>query len=310
MGSDRPSPVGRPLLIALVIALAATAFSSLPLAPVHARSWIGEIGGTGPDYTVFTTYDPGTPERGNYTVVVTNSGTEPWGAFHFKIFDPIGTLDISNVSFLDAAAGGEDPTSSQSGLLWKIDNGVVGATIDLFYCADPVVPGETAWFSVHISNPDHLSFFGVAFYPGPVPPNGACCSPDGSCALTCEVACVSPAIWHGDWTLCDPNPCPQPPPKGACCNPETGGCTFVVESECPLPYWIPGAACTPENPCAPPPVEAACCDLLGNCTLTLESECRPPSAWHPEWSSCDPVVCPQPTSVEGTTWGGIKAIYR
>ena len=35
--------------------------------------------------------------------------------------------------------------------------------------ADPVLPGETAHFTVYTDNPDHLSFFGVMLYPTPVP---------------------------------------------------------------------------------------------------------------------------------------------
>jgi hypothetical protein len=240
----------------MVVVLAAAAVSAVPLMQAQARSWIGEIEGTGPDHTVYATYDPGAVGRGNYTVLVTNTGSEPWGSFHFKIFDPTGTLDITNVSFLDSASGGEDPTSSQSGLRWEIDNDAVGATIDLHFCADPVVPGEAAFFSVFISNPDHVSFFGVAFYPGPVPPFGACCSPDGSCILTCEGDCVLPAIWHGDWTLCDPNPCAPPLVEAACCD-LLGHCTLTIESECrPPSTWHPDwRSCDPISCPQPTPAE-------------------------------------------------------
>jgi len=105
--------------------------------------------------------------KGWATVNVTNTGADPWGDFHFEIYDPIGGMNISNVSFLDTV--GFEPTSSQSSLTWIIDNDVVGATVDLYFYSDPVMPGEQATFSVYTDNPDHLSWFGLKLYPTPVP---------------------------------------------------------------------------------------------------------------------------------------------
>ncbi len=47
--------------------------------------------------------------------------------------------------------------------------------LDLYFYADPILAGETAWFRVYTDNTtDKLSFFGVGMYPTPVPvPNGA-----------------------------------------------------------------------------------------------------------------------------------------
>jgi len=36
--------------------------------------------------------------------------------------------------------------------------------------------------------------------------SGACCYPDGSCAVTTQAD--GTAVWHGEWTSCDLNPCP------------------------------------------------------------------------------------------------------
>lgn len=41
---------------------------------------------------------------------------------------------------------------------------------------------------------------------------GACCEPDGACFVALEDDCVDPNTYMGDWTDCDPNPCPQPSP--------------------------------------------------------------------------------------------------
>lgn len=175
------------------------------------RSWTGEIPGVGPDYAIVVYLSQPGSERELLTVNATNTGTVPWGDCHFGIFDPMGGQNIERVDFLDAGMGGEDPLSSQSGLRWVINNDPVGATIDLTFCGDPVAPGETASFTVYIVNPDQV-FYGVMFYPTPVPPDGACCSPDGACTIACTHDCIPPSVWHGEWTSCSPNLCPQPVP--------------------------------------------------------------------------------------------------
>ena len=197
------------LVYAAVVALL---IIGVPPATAGDWTWIGEFAGTGPDHAVTTQYWDGPVYRGNLTVSVTNTGTEPWGDFHFQIYDPIGGQDISAIDFLDASHGGEDPTSSQSSLTWIADNDAIGARIDLFFCSDPVMPGETALFSVYIANPDEVSFYGVMLYPTPVPPNAVCCAPDGSCTLVCVHDCVPPSVWYEGLTSCDPNPCLPPSP--------------------------------------------------------------------------------------------------
>jgi len=137
----------------------------------HDGGWSGAIGGTGSGFQVFAEHEDAEPFKGLFTLTVYNSGLEPWGDFHFGIWDPMGGQNIANVSFLDAMTvpPGPNPTSSQAPLSWLIDNVAVGAKIDLYFYGDPVMPGETATFTVYTDNPDHLSFFGVCFYPTPVP---------------------------------------------------------------------------------------------------------------------------------------------
>jgi len=108
------------------------------------------------------------PFKGWANITVTNTGTEPWGDFHFEIFQVPGFGTVENVDFIVDIPN--QPTSSQSGLTWTVNNTVVGATLDLFYYSDPVLPSETATFSVYTDNTtDQLSFFGMAMYPTPVP---------------------------------------------------------------------------------------------------------------------------------------------
>ena len=126
------------------------------------------------DITLGDTYDwaheEATPFKGFADVTVTNTGDQPWGDFHFEFYDPIGGQDISNLAFLDLSQGGVDPTSTQGSLTWVIDNDAVGATIDLHYYSDPVLPGETANFTIYTDNTtDQLPWFGMQINPTPVP---------------------------------------------------------------------------------------------------------------------------------------------
>ena len=102
------------------------------------------------------------PFKGTMTIYAKNTGSFDWTDFHIKITDPY-SQGIDNVHFYDTAGGGQDPTSSQGGLTWDIDNDVVGATIDLYF-TDTVANGELAWFEVYTDNPDERDF-GVCFYP-------------------------------------------------------------------------------------------------------------------------------------------------
>jgi hypothetical protein len=109
------------------------------------------------------------PFKGWANITVTNTGTEAWGDFHFLLFQVTNPID--NVDFIVDSP--YQPTSSQSGLSWDVDNDVVGATLDLFFYSDPVLPSEVATFRIYTDNTtDQVSFFGMAFYPTPVPEPG------------------------------------------------------------------------------------------------------------------------------------------
>jgi hypothetical protein len=106
--------------------------------------------------------------KGWLNLTVTNSGNAAWGDFHFEIFEVSSLFPVDNVHF-DVSTPNE-PASSQGGLTWVLDNNAIGATLDLYFYGDPVLPGETATFSVYTDNTaDQLEFFGTAFYPTPVP---------------------------------------------------------------------------------------------------------------------------------------------
>ena len=49
---------------------------------------------------------------------------------------------------------------------------------------------------------------------------GACCYANGTCQVSTSAVCTGAGgTYHGDDSVCSPNPCPQPTPQGACCAP-------------------------------------------------------------------------------------------
>lgn len=68
--------------------------------------------------------------------------------------------------------------------------------------------------------------------PGSGDPMGACCFPDGSCAIMTQQDCVNAMnIYHGNGSLCTPNPCPPPPPppvNDECANATMLSCNTTV----------------------------------------------------------------------------------
>jgi hypothetical protein len=130
------------------------------------------IAGLGQGFAVDLEHQDQDPFKGWLHLTISNTGTEPWGDFHFRIFQVPGFGAVDNVHF-DVSSPNQ-PTSSQSGLTWAVDNVAVGATLDLFFYGDPVLPNEQATFSVYTDNTtDKVSFFGVQVWPTPVPIPGA-----------------------------------------------------------------------------------------------------------------------------------------
>ena len=126
-----------------------------------------EIGGVGEGFEIEAGHEEEDPFKGWLNIEVTNTGDESWGDFHFQIIQ-WGSETVENVDFI--VADPNQPTSSQDGLTWVVDNDTVGATIDLYFYSDPVLPGESATFSVYTDNTtDENSWFGVCFHPTPVP---------------------------------------------------------------------------------------------------------------------------------------------
>lgn len=118
-----------------------------------------------------STHEDADPFKGALEIYAKNTGSFAWTDFHIKITDPYGQ-GIENVDFIeglndidnDGDLDDVDPTSSQGGLTWVINNDVTGATIDLYF-TDAVEVGELAWFTVYTDNTTDMVDFGVCFYP-------------------------------------------------------------------------------------------------------------------------------------------------
>ena len=105
--------------------------------------------------------------KGWVYLTASNTGSEDWGDFHFEIFQ-VGSYSIDNVLF-DVSSPNE-PTSNRSSLSWNL---VDNHTLDVYFYGDPVGPSETLKINVYTNNvTDQVPFFGVLYYPTPIPEPG------------------------------------------------------------------------------------------------------------------------------------------
>lgn len=146
-----------------VIAILVSAVCGFWVAPVLADdgSETTSFTGVGPGVTQQVDHVDADPWKGYFTVTATNYSDGNWYDFHFGIKD-IG-WDPSNVDIIVASP--YEPTSSQSGLTWSVDNSDPEATIDLYFYSDPVLQNETATFTIYTDNTVSKKNFGVCFWP-------------------------------------------------------------------------------------------------------------------------------------------------
>ncbi len=93
------------------------------------------------------------PWKGLITLNVTNTGSDPWGDFHFQI------------SGTGAFFSEEGTTTNIPGAIWT----VTPNTVDFYFYSNPVGQGQSASFTVYTNNPNWLSFFTLCVTPTPVP---------------------------------------------------------------------------------------------------------------------------------------------
>jgi hypothetical protein len=102
------------------------------------------------------------------------STTKSWGDMHFAITnagDP--SNDVSGIDWIVASPF--QPTYVVGGVSRPIGSVVVNntlpqATLDMYFYANPLAPGQTATFSVYTDNTSTMDpWFGLSVYPTPVP---------------------------------------------------------------------------------------------------------------------------------------------
>lgn len=111
---------------------------------------------------------------------------------------------------------------------------------------DPIPPELVGCLLFHFTGPTapYAGFWAEIFCETVVPPDGACCN-GTTCTQTTEANCVSPGVWQGAFTTCQPNTCLT----GACCTgADFEDCTDTNEPGCPVGLFRPGTVCL-NDPC-------------------------------------------------------------
>lgn len=95
--------------------------------------------------------------KGNWMLMVTNTGNQAWTDFHFEIV--FGTAIFQDPGSYPIMIDGDAPAVFTDVL--SLD----GKKWDLYFPNDTVTPGETAIFHLYTNNQVDGSLFGVMFYP-------------------------------------------------------------------------------------------------------------------------------------------------
>jgi len=98
-------------------------------------------------------------------------------------------------------------------------------------------------------------------------------------------SCQNAPTTEGDFTLDSTSPC----------LPEASPCAHLIGAR--------GEGCGS-------PVTGACCFADGSCSIAAQQDCEVQHGiYEGDGTTCDPNPC-QPTRIQATTWGRIKAGYR
>jgi hypothetical protein len=121
-----------------------------------------DIAGVGSGFAVQAQHEDADPFKGTLTLNVTNTGTAAWGGMHFQVYQVFEP--IPNFAFMPVPAPQKDSVDLSTFLIAPDDK-----SIDLFFYSSPVNAGASTTLTVYTDNQDQASFFGVMFYPLPVP---------------------------------------------------------------------------------------------------------------------------------------------
>ncbi len=142
------------LVLVLLLVVMACSYAS-----AHDGDYYFTFTGVGSSFTLEAEHEDEAPWKGNATIWITNNSDEPWSDLHLSLFavqQPFGVV------FKDASMGGQDPTSSQSGLSWTISPDQ--KSMELVF-TQWVGVGQTAWFKVYTDNTATQKKYGLSVYP-------------------------------------------------------------------------------------------------------------------------------------------------
>lgn len=158
--------MSKPTLLAVLLFVLLIAVSSM----AHDVNIVTDFSGVGISYEKTFDHNDQDPWKGYVNVSVTNTSSEDWGDFHFKITEVPGYA-YTNVLFVVTSP--YEPNSSQTldaGNPWDVDNSSsYGSTLDLYFYGDPIEIGDTATFTIYTDNTADKEMFGLCMYPTPVP---------------------------------------------------------------------------------------------------------------------------------------------
>ncbi len=153
----------------LLLMLAAVALLGFSTALAHDADPIDVDLALGDNFV--TGHDDDDPWKGTATVTVTNTGLDPWGNFHFQIFDPMGQGNYTDVILTT----GDGSYPRMNGMTMAPADFEIVTTYDgysklnLFFNATPVLPGQSVQFEIYTDNTaGQHSFFGLMMWPSGV----------------------------------------------------------------------------------------------------------------------------------------------
>lgn len=129
----------------------------------HDGDDVAYISGIGSEYEVTSVHYDAYPWKGTFTLTVTNTGTQPWGDFHFSISCP----SPGGVVF-GTGPNNQYPTKDGQPVSYQLSYN--NTILDLFFYNNPVNPGSSTTFVIYTDNTaNQNAWFGICFYPTPVP---------------------------------------------------------------------------------------------------------------------------------------------
>ena len=102
---------------------------------------------------------PNEEAKGSATFTFTNSTSQAWGDFHFKINSGTAIFDPNETPLMDSVAFDSED--------YQLSNG--NQNLDLYFYDNPVAVGDIVTFTIYTDNTEDQGFFGMCFQPSAVP---------------------------------------------------------------------------------------------------------------------------------------------